>query len=650
MADKTNALARLQAELEAALARERASQESRRALLAMLEDLEESQREVERARREWLSAMDAVQDPIFMHDREYRVIRANRAYAERASMDVRQVVGKPYWQLFPKLDGPHPGCVYALEHRQCNEEEVRLPSGEAFLCRYYPILDGEGNYLYSLHIMQDVTEKRRAEAEQRTLSEALRQVAEAVLVLDAEGNIQYLNPAFYRLFKYAPEEILGRPISMLAVPEQDPSRQPTAVLAQLREHGRWHGEVRRLAKDGAAIPVLLSASTIRDARGAITGFVGTYLDLREIRQAEESLRESELRFRNLVEASSDWVWEVDAHGIYTYASPKVLDILGYKPDEVVGKTPFDLMPPEEAERIRADFLRLATEKRPILLLENVNRHKDGRLVVLETSGVPILDAEGALRGYRGMDRDITERKQAEMALQRALRAQRALSACNAILVHTTEEKQLLAEMCRAVVEQGGYRLAWIGFVEHDEGKSVRPAASAGFDEGYIDTLNITWGDSERGQGPTGRAVQLGTPQVAEDILADPQYAPWREQALQRGYASSIALPLKDGEVFGVLNIYAAEAHAFDEAEIRLLQELADDLSFGVLTLRMRRERDHYQLEHLKSAERLKEALIGTIRAIALTVEKRDPYTAGHQTRVADLAAAIALELGLDADR
>lgn len=176
-------------------------------------------------------------------------------------------------------------------------------------------------------------------------------------------------------------------------------------------------------------------------------------------------------------------------------------------------------------------------------------------------------------------------------------------------------------------------------------------ASAGYEAGYLESLQITWADSERGQGPTGCAVRSGKVEIAHDIAQNPAYGPWREQALQRGYASSIALPLKKeaGEVFGVLNIYAAEAQAFDAAEIHLLQELADDLAFGVLTLRTRRERDHYQLEHLKSAGLLKKALIGTIRAIALTVEKRDPYTAGHQSRVADLAAAIAGEMGLDAD-
>ena len=142
------------------------------------------------------------------------------------------------------------------------------------------------------------------------------------------------------------------------------------------------------------------------------------------------------------------------------------------------------------------------------------------------------------------------------------------------------------------------------------------------------------------------------PQIAESILNDPDFTPWREQALKRGYASCVALPLKeeDGEVFGVLNIYAAEPDAFDEGEFQLLEELAGDLSFGILALRTRQERNHFQTEHFKGVERLKESLTETIRAIALTVEKRDPYTAGHQGRVADLAAAIARELGLDAAR
>ena len=138
-------------------------------------------------------------------------------------------------------------------------------------------------------------------------------------------------------------------------------------------------------------------------------------------QVEEALRQSEQRFRSLVETSSDWIWEVDGRGVYTYASPKVEDLLGYTADEVVGKTPFDFMPPDERERVLTEFEAAAKSQQPFEGLENTNRRKDGRLVVLETSGTPFFDAEGRLCGYRGVDRDITERKQAQERI-RALNA------------------------------------------------------------------------------------------------------------------------------------------------------------------------------------------------------------------------------------
>jgi len=132
--------------------------------------------------------------------------------------------------------------------------------------------------------------------------------------------------------------------------------------------------------------------------------------------AEAELSRSEAKFRGLIESSADWIWEVTREGIYTYASPQVEDILGYKPQEIVGRTPFDLMPPDEAATIEEIFRSLAEKGEPVVALENVNLHKDGRRVVLETSGVPVLDNDGAVIGYRGVDRDITYRKRAEEEL------------------------------------------------------------------------------------------------------------------------------------------------------------------------------------------------------------------------------------------
>lgn len=142
-------------------------------------------------------------------------------------------------------------------------------------------------------------------------------------------------------------------------------------------------------------------------------------EIEERSAAEEELRRSDEKFRGLVETSSDWVWEVDKDLCYTYVSPKVREMLGYEPDEVLGKTPWDFMEPEEAGRVRAEFVRVAALRTPLSLFENVNISKDGTCVVVETSAAPVFSADGEFAGYRGVDRDITGKKLAEEALRKS---------------------------------------------------------------------------------------------------------------------------------------------------------------------------------------------------------------------------------------
>jgi PAS domain S-box-containing protein len=177
-------------------------------------------------------------------------------------------------------------------------------------------------------------------------------------------------------------------------------------------------EVRMRHKDGHWVWVLDRGKVATwTVEGKPLLVSGTRQDITARKTVEASLRSSEERLRNLVEVSSDWVWEVDNNGVYTYASAKVKDILGYLPEEVIGKTPFDLMPPEEAARVGEEFSKIAAERAPIRNMENINRHKDGRIVVLETTGVALFDAQGNFAGYRGMDRDITDRKLVEKTQQ-----------------------------------------------------------------------------------------------------------------------------------------------------------------------------------------------------------------------------------------
>ena len=180
-------------------------------------------------------------------------------------------------------------------------------------------------------------------------------------------------------------------------------------------------------------------------------------------------------------------------------------------------------------------------------------------------------------------------------LQRVKRALSTLRATNRALLRAVDEASLLSEICRVVVEDSGYRFAWVAYAEHDEPKTVRPMAHAGFEDGYLATANITWADTERGRGPTGTAIRTGKPCVVRNMLTDPNVAPWREDALKRGYASAAALPLRvDQETIGVLNIRAAEPDAFDVDELNLLSDTADDLAYGIQTLRLKSEREQAQ--------------------------------------------------------
>ncbi|MBI2399744.1 MAG: PAS domain S-box protein, partial [Deltaproteobacteria bacterium] len=144
------------------------------------------------------------------------------------------------------------------------------------------------------------------------------------------------------------------------------------------------------------------------------------IDLSERMKAQEAIRAEEERFRNLVETTNDVIWEVDVNGVYTYISPQVYSVLGYEPEELIGKTPFDVMPEDEARRVRELFEKVLESVEPFSSFENRNLTRDGRIVVLETGGVPFFDKSGTVLGYRGIDRDITGRKKAEEELEKAL--------------------------------------------------------------------------------------------------------------------------------------------------------------------------------------------------------------------------------------
>lgn len=227
---------------------------------------------------------------------------------------------------------------------------------------------------------------------------------------------------------------------------------------------------------------------------------------------------------------------------------------------------------------------------------------------------------------------VLERSQADANLLRSekqlltmVRARAMITECSRALVRTTQEAQLLQEMCRIGVETGGYRMAWIGFAQHDAGKTVLPAAVVGDEDGYFDSVRISWAADEFGSGPTGIAVRTRTTQVARDAASDPRFKLWREQALARGFRAAASFPLvHQNETYGVFGLFSGESEVFGSEELALLEELADDIAYGIFNLRqreaMRRADEHRGLEHAVSraiaeANNVSAAVQAAIRAI-----------------------------------
>ncbi len=281
--------------------------------------------------------------------------------------------------------------------------------------------------------VRDITERKCIEQALRESEAKYRNIfensMEGIYQVAPEGRFITANPAAGRILGYKSPEELIKGITdidsqIYAYPE-DRER----AMRLLRENGFIKDfEVRCRHKDGSIVWTSFNARLVRDKEGNLLYHEGTSRDITDRKRLEEELekhrshlealvaertdeigRKEEL-YRTLVETIAEWIWETDHRGRYTYASPRVTDILGYRPEELLGKKPIDFMPPEEAKRADRLFRRFFRQRKAISSFESAGRHKDGHLVYRETNGIPFFGKDGKVLGYRGSDRDITERK------------------------------------------------------------------------------------------------------------------------------------------------------------------------------------------------------------------------------------------------
>lgn len=410
---------RAQARLAAAARREVELQIERLSTLGLLESIAEGS-----------------DDAIFAKDRDGRYLLFNAAAARFVGQPVAAVLGRDDRSLFPAAqaemlmafdrDLMARGCIDRQEERLDTADGQRV-----FQVVKGPLRSPDGQIVGVFGISHDITAARRTEAELRTskarLEAALSAMEDAVFISDTDGGFLEFNDAFAGFHRFANKEECRRSLAeypeildvFLADGQLAPLDQWAVSRALRGERGSGVEYGLRRKDTGESWIGSYSFAPIRDAGGRIVGSVVVGRDVTQIKMAELALRESERRFLDIAKASADWLWEVDAQARYTYASAGVTDVLGYTPEEVIGRTPFDLMPPAEAKRVGAEFAGIAARREMFRDLDNINVSKDGRLVDISTNGVPMLDAAGNLLGYRGLDRDVTERKRAEQTLREA---------------------------------------------------------------------------------------------------------------------------------------------------------------------------------------------------------------------------------------
>ncbi|OWW20711.1 EAL domain-containing protein [Noviherbaspirillum denitrificans] len=315
--------------------------------------------------------------------------------------------------------------------------------------------------------------------------------------------------------------------------------------------------------------------------------------INRIDQERLSLQQAESMFRGFAENSVVGVY-IAQHGRFRFVNPKMAQIFGYTPEEMTAAVAvYDLVVDSDRGIVEENVQRRLRGEINEVHYERRARRKDGTLFDVEVFGSTMqIDGENATIGIM---LDISERKRLDLAL-------RALSASNQALVRATDETALLTEICQIFRDISGFPFAWVGFAEDGAERKVRPAAMAEVEEGaLVATLNhVTWGNEPTARGVTGTAIREGRVAVVHDMQTGAVHAPWREFMVRHRIVSAMSLPLKAGNaILGALTIYSHEANAFGPDEVRVAEELADNLAYGITALRAEAARRKYaqQLEY-----------------------------------------------------
>ncbi len=388
---------------------------------------------LELEKNDWERTFDSVPDLIAILDNQYRIVSANRAMTQQLGVTLEKIIGQLCYRCIHGLDEPPDFCPHTQTIKDGNEHvaEVHEPRiGGDFIVSVTPIKDEKGQNIGSVHIARNVTNRKKTEEALRHSEELYRTIFD-----NSDDGFILVEPLYdenteacdFRLLKanLAYERQTGRKIATIE------GKRAKEIAPNLElEWIKISGEVAKTGKPARRESYNERTERYYEAQyfPFAKGQIGIlFRDVTERKKIEQVLKENQKKYQDLTETTNDFIWEMDTSGRYTYCSPQMEQMWGLKPAEMIGKTPFDLMPPDEKEKAIEFFKETQSIPKPFSGLQTTAYDSKCRLIYLETNGVPFFDDHGKLLGFRGMTRDVTERKKADGKIRKSEERLRVLT-------------------------------------------------------------------------------------------------------------------------------------------------------------------------------------------------------------------------------
>ncbi|HPF20490.1 MAG TPA: PAS domain S-box protein [Syntrophomonas sp.] len=455
-----------------------------------------------------------------------------------------------------------------------------------------------------------------------------------ILVADENLDIIVVNLQYEILVGYSRQELIGKNIlDIIKLPENKQlltKYHAQRMLDPCSVPSKY--EIVIIDKNDNVQYLLLNVSLIPESKYTLASMQ----NITEQRQAEAKVKASENYYQTIFDTTGTATLLLEEDMSISRVNRECERIIGYTNEELTSMKWPQIIHPDFVEQmkqfhqLRRALPNAAPFKYKTRMINKQNQPREGLMAVelipgTKTSVATFID----LTDFNRIDRSL-----------------KAISACNQIMLHAQTEKELLHDICQTIVDIGDYSMCWVGYLQEDAKQTVLPVAWAGKAENYVENLKISLTDKRRRAGPTGMSIITGKPVIVRDIKNEKD-RPWLKSALQQGFKSSMSIPLlNQNKPFGALCIYADETGIFNGEEQNLLKEMADNLDYAIITLRTRQSHSQTLRKTQLYVEKMRVLMRQAANALGAVIEKRDPYTAGHQSNVAAMAVAIAREMGL----